>query len=416
MILDKFQYKCTDCCKEYSPTEVTYLCPTCEAENTNAKPPKGVLKVLYDYINLASVGTPKQVFEHLKDSDFIDLLPIIDKDNFPRLKVGNTPLYKQPKLNGEKLPFNLYLKDDSQNPTYSFKDRASYLVSAYAKENGIDTIVAASTGNAGSSLAGICASQNQKAIILVPESAPLAKLTQIVMYGASIIPVKGTYDDAFDLSIKATEKYGWYNRNTAFNPLTIEGKKTVSFELYDQLNQTIPDRVFVPVGDGVIISGVYKGFEDLLKLGIIEKMPVIVAVQSEGSDNIARNMNSDDFELKASKTIADSISVDIPRNFYMVKQFLQNYHGEFVTVSDNDIIKASAKLSKNTGLFAEPAAATAFAGMLNYINNNKLEDNSNNVVLLTGSGLKDLQSVQSVISIPDAIESDVENLKNLLNS
>ncbi len=416
MIKDKLTYKCIDCGKEYSQTEVTYLCPACDAENTNTKPPKGVLKVLYDYINLASVGTPKQVFEHLKENEFIDLLPIVKKDNFPKLKVGNTPLYKQTEFNGKSLAFNLYFKDDSQNPTYSFKDRASYLVSAYAKENEIDTIVAASTGNAGSSLAGICASQNQKAIILVPEAAPLAKLTQIVMYGATIIPVKGTYDDAFDLSIKATEKYGWYNRNTAFNPLTIEGKKTVSYELYDQLDQTIPDRVFVPVGDGVIISGVYKGFEDLLKLGIIKKMPIIVAVQSEGSDNIARNMNSDDFELKASKTIADSISVDIPRNFYMAKQFLQDYNGEFITVSDNDIIKASAELSKNTGLFAEPAAATAFAGMLNYMMNHKLEDNSNNVVLLTGSGLKDLQSVQSVISIPDAIEPNVENLKSLFNS
>ena len=416
MIQDKFIYKCTDCGKEYLQTEVTYLCPVCEVENTNTKPPKGVLKVVYDYITLSSIGTSEQVFEHLKENEFIDLLPIVKKDNFPKLKVGNTPLYKQEELNGESLPFNLYLKDDSQNPTYSFKDRASYLVSAYAKENGIDTIVTASTGNAGSSLAGICASQNQKAIIMVPEAAPLAKLTQIVMYGAMIIPVKGTYDDAFDLSIKATEKYGWYNRNTAFNPLTIEGKKTVSYELYDQLNQTIPDRVFVPVGDGVIISGVYKGFEDLLKLGIIKKMPIIVAVQSEGSDNIARNINTDEFELKESKTIADSISVDIPRNFYMAKQFIQNYHGEFVTVSDEDIIKASAELSKNTGLFAEPAAATAFAGMLNYMINLKLEDNSNNVVLLTGSGLKDLQSVQSVISIPDAIEPNVENLKSLFNS
>ncbi len=415
MIIDKFQYKCTDCGKEYSQTEVTYLCPACETENSNTKPPKGVLKVIYDYKNLASVGSTKQVFEHLKENEFIDLLPINDKDNSPKLKVGGTPLYKYDKFNRKKLPFNLYLKDDSQNPTYSFKDRASYLVSAYAKENGIDTIVAASTGNAGSSLAGICASQNQKAIIMVPEAAPLAKLTQIVMYGATIIPVKGTYDDAFDLSIKASKKYGWYNRNTAFNPLTIEGKKTVSYELFDQLNQTTPDRVFVPVGDGVIISGVYKGFEDLFMLGLIDKMPVIVAVQSEGSDNLSRNINNVDFEMHPSNTIADSISVDIPRNFYMAKQFIEKYKGEFLTVSDNEILAASKELSKNTGLFAEPAAATAFAGMLNYMNNNKLQDNTSNIVLLTGSGLKDLKSVQSIISIPDAIEPDVENIEKLIS-
>jgi len=408
MIIDKFLYKCTDCGKEYSQNEVKYLCPVCEQENTNNKPPKGVLKVVYDYYNLSSFGNSKEIFKRLTESKFIDLLPINTIESLPKLKVGDTPLYKQTELNVKKLNFNLFLKDESGNPTFSFKDRASYIVSAYAKENGIDTIVAASTGNAGSSLAGICASQNQKAIIMVPEAAPLAKLTQIVMYGATIIPVKGSYDDAFDLSIKATEKFGWYNRNTAFNPLTIEGKKTVSFELFEQLNQNIPDRIFVPVGDGVIISGVYKGFEDLLKLNVIEKMPIIVAVQSEGSDNLTRNINNEIFEVKASNTVADSIAVDIPRNFYMAKQFLQKYKGEYITVSDNEIINASVELSKNTGLFAEPAAATAFAGMLNYLNNNKIEDASNNVVLLTGSGLKDLQSVQSVISIPEAIEPDVD--------
>ena len=411
MILDKFLYKCTDCGKEYSQNEVQYLCPVCEQENKNDKPPKGVLKVIYDYFNLSSFGNSTEVFKRLKESKFIDLLPITSTNSLPKLRVGNTPLYKESKPDGKKINFNLFLKDDSQNPTFSFKDRASYIVSAYAKENGINTIVAASTGNAGSSLAGICASQNQKAIIMVPEAAPLAKLTQIVMYGATIIPVKGSYDDAFDLSIKATEKFAWYNRNTAFNPLTIEGKKTVSFELFEQLNQNVPDRIFVPVGDGVIISGVYKGFEDLLKLNVIEKMPVIVAVQSEGSNNLTRNIKNKIFEIKTSNTIADSIAVDIPRNFYMAKQFLQKYKGEHLTVSDNEIIKASVVLSKNTGLFAEPAAATAFAGMLNYLNSNKIEGTSNNIVLLTGSGLKDLQSVQSLITIPDAIEPDIENLE-----
>ncbi len=246
------------------------------------------------------------------------------------------------------------------------------MVSAFAKENGIHTIVTASTGNAGSSLAGICASQNQRAIVMVPQSAPIAKLTQIMMYGATIIPVKGTYDDAFDLSVKATEHFGWYNRNTAFNPLTIEGKKTVSFELFDQLGETVPDRIFVPVGDGVIISGVYKGFEDLLKLGIIDKIPVIVAIQSAGSDNLVRNILTSEFELKESHTIADSISVDYPRNFYMAKDFILKYNGETVTVSDKEIMEASKSLSKNTGLFAEPAAAAAFAGTLKYKQENKI--------------------------------------------
>ena len=408
----KFKYQCSNCGSKYNESEVTYLCPVCSKSSTSHIPPKGVLKTNYNYQKLIKEGI---TFSQLKQNRFLQLLPISNIDNLPNLNIGNTPLYSIEKINNSKLTFNLFLKDDSQNPTYSFKDRASAVVSAYAKEKGWNTIVAASTGNAGSSLAGICAAQGQKAIIIVPEFAPVAKLTQILMYGAIIIPVKGTYDDAFDLSIKATEEYGWYNRNTAFNPLTIEGKKTVAFELFEQLNYTIPDRIFVPVGDGVIISGVYKGFEDLLKLNIINKMPTIVAVQSKKSDNLVRNIENKEFEIKHSTTLADSISVDIPRNFYMAQKYIQDYKGEYITVSDEEILDASKILSKNTGLFAEPAATAAFAGMLTYKKANKIPENSNNVVLLTGSGLKDLKAVSSMLNVPDSIWPTIENMKKLIS-
>lgn len=408
----KFVYQCIDCGKQFDSTETLYLCPNCSKENNDSSPPKGVLRIVYNFFEILKNNF---LFKDLKQDNFLILLPIDKIESLPKLKVGNTPLYHFKELDQQKLPFHIYLKDDSQNPTFSFKDRASAIVSAYAKEKGYETIVAASTGNAGSSLAGLCASQNQKAIIMVPEAAPLAKLTQIIMYGATIVPVKGTYDDAFDLSIKATEEFGWYNRNTAFNPLTIEGKKTVSFEIFDQLSETLPDRIFVPVGDGVIISGVYKGFEDLLNLKLIDKIPTIVAVQSEGSDNLTRNINNKNFKIKPSNTIADSISVDIPRNFYMAKQFIQKYKGEFLTVSDDAILEASVVLSRNTGIFAEPAAATAFAGLLSYSQQNKLDKDSKNVVLLTGSGLKDLKSVQKLLNIPEAIKPSIENLKKLIS-
>lgn len=406
----KHSFKCINCSKEYSAKEVQYLCPDCEKTNSNNLPPKGVLKTLYDYNSLKANGI---TFDSLKQKWYLDLLPIELAQSLPNLRVGDTPLYKVVELKGEKLHFELFLKDDSQNPTFSFKDRASAVVSAYAKENGIDTIVAASTGNAGSSLAGICAAQRQKAIIMVPEKAPAAKLTQIVMYGARIVPVKGTYDDAFDLSILATKEFGWYNRNTAFNPFTIEGKKTVSFEIFEQMHLRIPDRIFVPVGDGVIISGVYKGFEDLLNLGLIEQMPTIVSVQSAGSQNIVSNLDTAEFVVKPSNTIADSISVDIPRNFYMAKDFIHKYNGESLIVSDEDIINASGILARNTGIFAEPAAAAAFAGMMKYKDEEKLAKGSRNVVLLTGSGLKDLKGVAGIVKIPEAIETSLNELRRI---
>jgi threonine synthase len=412
MSYSKFIYKCTDCGKEYDSTDTIYLCPVCSVQNTSVTPPRGVLKTLYDYNKIKKNITG---FKDLKNRNFIDLMPVEMAESMPRLRIGKTPLYTINKLNDTILPFHIHLKDDSQNPTYSFKDRASGIVSAYAKERRYDVIVAASTGNAGSSLAGICASQGQKAIIIVPETAPVAKLTQIIMYGAVVVPIKGTYDEAFDLSIRATELFGWYNRNTAFNPLTIEGKKTVSFELFEDMGFKIPDRIFVPVGDGVIISGVYKGFEDLFLLDLIDKIPAIVAVQAEGSDNLVRNLNKKKFTIKKSSTIADSISVDIPRNFNMAQRYILKYNGESLTVTDEEILEASAILSGNTGLFAEPAAATAFAGLLSYHRNGKIAAESDNVVLLTGSGLKDLKSVRKMLKIPESINPSTDNLKKLFS-
>jgi len=410
----KFFYECNDCGETFESSNIIYLCSKCQRKNTLDAPPFGVLKAVYDYDRINSHSTA-DVFNQLEKKCFIDLLPLKSVESLPYLKVGNTPLYHITSLDKEVLDFELYLKDDSQNPTYSFKDRASAVVSAFAKENDIETIVAASTGNAGSSLAGMCAAQKQKAIIFVPAAAPLAKLTQILMYGARIVPVDGNYDTAFNLSIEATNKFGWYNRNTAFNPLTIEGKKTVSFEIFSQLNKSLPDRIFVPVGDGVIISGVYKGFEDLLKLKIIEKIPTIVAVQALGSSNIVNNINKEVPVFTSSKTIADSISVDIPRNFRMAKKFLNNFNGECIVVSDEEILAASKVLSSRTGIFTEPAASAAFAGFLGYYWDGRFEKGSKNVVLLTGSGLKDLNAVQKIIDIPSPVKPDIDAVAKFLS-
>ncbi|HNX43718.1 MAG TPA: threonine synthase [Bacteroidales bacterium] len=409
---EKFHYCCCNCGAEYPGNKVIYLCPVCSGQNQPGQPKKGVLSAVYNYKEIKETYR-NSLFGKLEEQNFLPLLPINGCASLPKLKIGNTPLYHIEHFDGEELPFDLLLKDDSQNPTFSFKDRASALVSAWAKENGIGTIITASTGNAGSSLAGICAAQGQKSVIFVPATAPLAKLTQIVMYGATIVPVDGTYDDAFSLSIKVTEAFGVYNRNTAYNPLTIEGKKTVAFELFSQLNYMAPDRIFVPVGDGVIISGVYKGFEDLLLLEVIDHMPVMVAVQSEGSSNLIRNLGNREFRSVPSSTFADSISVNIPANFHMTAGYMGQYKGEAVIVTDDEILDASVSLAHSTGIFAEPAAAAAFAGMLKYRSEKRIPEGSKNVVLLTGSGLKDLKSVQPVIRLPEPVKPEISSLEKI---
>ncbi|MGD9994314.1 MAG: threonine synthase [Salinivirgaceae bacterium] len=413
MSADKFLYACSDCGKTFDSSEIRYLCPVCKQKNTSDQPPLGVLKLVYPWDEIKAKYKKESLWEALKQRGFIDLLPINKLENFPILKVGTTPVYNITDNLDEK-ECELYVKDDSQNPSYSFKDRASALVSAFAKENGITTIAAASTGNAGSSIAGICASQKQQAVVFVPASAPVAKLTQILMYGAKLIPVKGTYDNAFDLSMEASEKFGWYNRNTAFNPLTIEGKKTASLEIYEQFNGKLPDYIFVPVGDGVIISGIYKGFEDLLHLKLIDKIPTLVAVQATGSNNLIANIERDKLFFKESLTLADSISVTIPRNFYMARNFLNKYRGKTIEVSDEQILQASYLLSKKTGLFAEPAAAAAMAGFIEYKHTKSINSKAKVLLLLTGSGLKDLNATKTIMNMPEPIVCNLAEVKKVL--
>ncbi len=403
----KYYFECTDCGAEYSKEEVEYLCPECEKTNTPDKPPAGVLKTLYSYDEIRNSYTADELLR----KRYEPLLPIESTENLSPLCVGNTPLCRfssKQILPRFEVPFTVLLKDDSRNPTFSLKDRASDIVCASAKERNYKTLVVASTGNAGSSLAGISASMGLNSVIFVPQSAPRAKLAQISMYGARLITVDGNYDDAFDLSIKATEKFGWYNRNTAFNPFTIEGKKTVVFELFEQLGGKIPDRIFVPVGDGCIISGVFKGFEDLLKLQLIDEMPTIVAVQSQTSDNLVRNLNKEKFISIPATTIADSISVDIPRNFRMTEKYMNTYSSEQITVTDEDITDAAHTLAQTTGIFAEPAAAAGFAGLLVYQRNVLIPEHSTNVVLITGSGLKNLDATDTIKFKPKPIKTIAE--------
>lgn len=404
-------YSCVNCGASFTDKGVHYLCATCAKENREGQALKGVLKVVYPYTEIKKKLALQA--DYLKETEYIDLLPLESLDSLPSLLVGKTPLYTVDQKLQAKGSYSLHLKVESSNPTFSFKDRASALVSAFAKENGIDKIIAASTGNAGSSLAGICASQKQEAIILVPENAPKAKLTQVLMYGAKLVPVQGNYDDAYDLSLRLTEKYGLYNRNTAYNPMTIEGKKTVAFELYEQM-KVMPDKVFVPVGDGVIMAGLYKGFEDLLELGLIAKIPEVIAVQAEGSSNLIDNLEREIPEFNAAATVADSISVDIPRNYYMAKDFILRYKGKGLKVSDAEIIDASGCLARQFGLFVEPAAAAAYAGVLKYQNYNQIAENEEIVILLTGNGLKDIDTVSKHLHFPEPIDPNSFDFEQII--
>ena len=374
------------------------LCPECSSTHKSGQPLNGVLEVELS-------GT-------LESNDPLEFLPV-EGQYFPAIPVGNTPLWQPEKLQKIYGFPELYLKDDGVNPTGSLKDRASFLVAAFARKHGIREVVVASTGNAGSSMAGVGAAAGLKVKLFLPKTAPQAKMIQALQYGADLVLADKNYDQAFSLSLEYSKRRGGMNRNTAYNPMTIEGKKTVTIEIFKQLKKA-PDHVFVSVGDGVIMSGVYKGFRDLLQLGRIDKIPVVHAVQASGSDAICRAMESGDFDgqaesrVRAAKTVADSISVDTPSNGHLALKNLKAFGGHCFTVTDEEILCAQKELSSTCGLFSEPAAATAYAGFLKQ--KAALDSNETCVVLLTGNGLKDINSATAKIVVPEKSINSLDEL------
>lgn len=378
----KVCYKCSECSAEFEFSPHLMLCPHCSQEQQANEPLRGILELKYS-------------FKYPPHSP--DLLWPIHKSYFPLLPIGNTPLWQAKRIN-QSLNFpNLYIKDDTHNLTGSYKDRASILVAAAAKKFGIKEIALASTGNAASSMAGIGAAAGLRIRIFLPETAPKAKMLQSLQYGAKVITVAGNYDKAFELSLEYSKKYQLLSRNTAYNPLTIEGKKSAAFEIWQQLKD-VPDYLFVPTGDGVIISGLYKGFKELLGYNFIQRMPCLVAVQAQGSAAIHNALQKGSFTPVNARTIADSISVDVPRCGYYALNYLQQFAGKSVLVSDEAILHAQKELSAQAGLFAEPAAAAAYAGFLKM--KQQIPVNAKVVLMITGNGLKDIDSAMKSVDFP----------------
>ncbi len=392
-----FSYRCTDCGRSYSRDEVRYLCPECGKGYHPGIPLVGVLEVVFDY---AVIG---RAFDRARPD--WNLFCPVEPDFHPALPVGNTPLGRVDRLGTELGLPSLWVKNDGLNPSGSLKDRASFLVVAEARRLGLDLIVTASTGNAASALAAVCASTDIKALIFVPEKAPKAKLVQMVLYGATVVPIQGTYDDAFALSLEYTDQRGGLNRNTAYHPLTIEGKKTAGLEIWAQLGFQVPEAIFVSVGDGVILGGVHKAFVDLQRAGLIERLPRLIGVQAESSDAIHRYVATGHYSDAPNPTTrADSISVTCPSNAHGARRAILESRGLTLTVTDDEILQAQARLANRTGIFTEPAGAAALAGLVKLQSGpQRLATAEPVIILATGHGLKDVEAPLSRISIPAAV-------------
>lgn len=404
-------YRCSVCGAVYGPSEVTYTCPN----------DGGILDVLLDYEALKKKSVDELI---LRDEPsmwrYLPLLPVSDPggNGTPLRAAGWTPTYAPDRLAKRLGLDQLWVKDESPNPTASFKDRASALLVARAREIGADVIVTASTGNAGAALAGMAAAVGHESVIFAPKSAPPAKIAQLLVYGARVILVDDNYDAAFQLSLQATEEFGWYNRNTGYNPFTAEGKKTAALEIWEQvmLSGQANGRlsVFVSVGDGNIISGIHKGFKDLHVIGLIDQVPRIFGVQSTGSAAIANAYAAGTEEITAveADTLADSISVNLPSDGLRALRAATQTDGAYIAVPDDAILEAITELG-SAGIFSEPAAATAYAGVVQAIEKGFIQSDDPVVVLNTGSGLKDVNAAKQAAGEAPIIKPTLEAVKAL---
>ncbi len=424
--------RCTLCGAEYRVGEVEYVCPR--------HGDRGNLDVIYDYDLLRRRLSPEQLSFQRDPSigRYAPLLPIASVASLPLLPVGGTPFFQLTRLGRAIGMPHLYAKDDGRNPTASLKDRASAVGVARARELGHTLITGASTGNAAASLAGQTAAAGMEAVIFVPEGAPPAKIAQLLAYGAKVIAVQGNYDAAYDLCLQATHTFGWYNRNTGYNPYLSEGKKTVAYEICEQytaLQQSgravslspadndrilrrwqAPDWIVVPVGDGCIIGGVGKGWRDLIALGWIETSPHILGVQAQGSSAIynAWRSGGEAIERVHAQTIADSIAVDQPRDPVKALRAVRESNGAMVQVSDEAILTALRRLGQEGAIFAEPAAAATLAGLQVALQEGVIQSHESVVLLITGNGLKDIAAARKAVGQPYSLPPTVEALRELV--
>ena len=394
--------KCVKCGKLYEATPNLTNC-SCG----------GILDIVYDYDYIKANLTKEKLAARRDNSmwRYRELLPVEEDTPNTPLRVGWSPLYEADRLAKQLGIKKLYVKDDGINPTASLKDRASAMAVAKAREAGAEVIACSSTGNAASSLAGNAAAAGLKTYIFVPSRAPKGKVAQLMTFGATVISVQGSYEDTFELSKAAIDRWGWYNRNAAINPYLSEGKKTVALEIMEQLDWQVPDYIAISVGDGCTIAGLWKGLKDLHAIGFIDRLPRLISAQAEGCCPLNRAIETGEpWHPMEENTLADSIAVGVPRNADKALMAIRESNGVTVNVSDEEIMAAQKLLGRTCGVFGEPAGVTGAAGLKKLCEEGRIEPDATVVSVVTGNGLKDVANAIKSCGEPISIPSDMDLL------
>ncbi len=407
------QLRCVQCEAVYEYGEVEYTCPSCGVT--------GILDVEFDYDAIAAAGFGAETLANRSEASlwrYIELLPVERRESAPTLQLGLTPVYRFTELAAKVGVSDLLVKDDGRMPTASFKDRASAVAIARARETGYQEVACASTGNAASSLAGMAANAGLRAHIFVPATTPEAKVAQLLIFGADVLLVEGSYDEAYDLCMDAAREFGWYNRNCAINPYLVEGKKTAGLEIGEQLGDDPPGWIAISVGDGCTIAGVWKGLKEMHRFGVLSRLPRLLGVQATGASPISRAFasGSEEFEPEVASTLADSIAVGQPRNAVKALRAVRESGGAMVSVEDDAILDAMKLLASETGVFGEPAGVAAFAGVRAAAESGLIEPSASVLHIVTGNGLKDARAAFRAVGEPRRIAPSLDAVREAVSS
>jgi len=405
--MSEVNYQCTNCNTTFKSVELLSLCPNCVKLDTNQLPPKGTLQIIYPQSGGIAPSVQKQITSVLQHN-----MPFSVSENLEKL-IPFTPLTFVSSINAQHLHFNLFIKDETLNQTLSVTNRAAKM--AFSSPEFFGNGILVSKNAMACSIAYQAALHNKQAILLAPATLSLSKYSQALVYGSTLITVNGLYHQIESLVYSASSDFGLINFSEGYNPLYLEGYKIISYELVHQLQGIAPDFVFIPVGNAVLLAGIYKGFEEMLKLSVIPKMPVLVAVQPEINANFVYNIHNADFNLYKKTSLADDISIEIPSNYYMANLYMKQFQGQVVTLTEKEIEVAVNTLANTSGMFCSPSGSIGFAALKKFIDFQYIRNNSNVVVLATTHGMRDINSLHFHHKIEAPINPDLNHLKQRIN-
>jgi threonine synthase len=401
--------ECINCGTKYDINEVIYFCKKCG----------DILEIKVDFESLIeTMKSGKWKKGPLSVWRYRDFMPIHEATKLVTLGEGGTGLHSSARLGGELGLRNLWIKNEGENPTGSFKDRGMTVGVTKAIELGAKHVICASTGNTSASLAAYAARAGIKCTVLIPSGKiAYGKLSQAMIHGAKVLQVRGNFDEALEFVLKLAEKHKSIYLLNSINPFRIEGQKSLGYEICEQLNNEAPDRIIIPVGNAGNISAVWKGLTEFYKLGYIKKLPKMTGIQAAGSAPIAqmiKNNSSKIVPVETPETVATAIRIGAPVSWKKAVKAIRESQGTAETVTDEEILDAQMMLARIEGIFVEPASASSIAGLKKLVKKGVIGREERVVCITTGHGLKDPDTAIKQCEKPVEVDAEISAIEHAL--